>query len=126
MKIVPLCAVLILSASQPVMAQPSQSQKVCLQQNLIYGWDVVDDKNLIVTDRARKKFAVTLMPGCYDLKFSLRLGFKAFSGSDLSCLGHNDYVLVPPNAGRPRQRCLISDVQAYNAAPPSGSGGPSK
>ena len=95
---------------------------------MIRGWDVVNDKTLVVTDRVGKKFAVTLMPGCFDLKFNERLGFKAFGGTGLSCLGHNDYILVPPGGGQPRQRCFISDVQAYNLATPPGAAtaGPSK
>jgi hypothetical protein len=118
MKIIPLCAVLAISLSPPALAQPAQPGKVCLRQDMVNGWDVVNDKTLIVTDRVGKKFTVSLMPGCFDLKFNLRLAFQAFGRTGLSCLGHNDYVLVPPSAGQPRQRCFISDVQAYNGAPP--------
>lgn len=120
MKIVSLCAVLVISLSAPSLAQPAQSGKVCLRQDMVNGWDVVNDKTLIVTDRVGKRFTVSLMPGCLDLKFNERLGFKAFSGLGLSCLGRNDYVLVPSSAGLRSQRCFISDIQAYNASP-SGS-----
>jgi hypothetical protein len=65
-----------------------------------------------------KQFTVNLMPGCQGLKFNDRLGFKSFGGIGLSCLSHNDYVLVPPGGGLPSQRCFISDIQAYNAATP--------
>ena len=88
---------------------------------MVYGWNVVNDKTLIVSDRVGKKFTVSLLPGCLDLKFNERLGFKSFGGTGLSCLGHNDYVLVPPGGGLPPQRCFISDVQAYNLTSPSGA-----
>ena len=106
---------------QPAPAAPAPKPKACLRLDMVNGWDVVNDKTLIVTDRVGKKFTVSLMPGCQDLKFNLRLGFRSLGGTALSCLGHNDYVLVPPGAGLPRQRCFISDVQAYEAAsrPPS-------
>ena len=108
----------------PLSAQPAQPEKACLRQDMVHGWDVVNDKTLIVTDRVGKKFTVALMPGCLDLKFNERLGFKSFGGTRLSCLGHNDVVLVPQGGGLPAQRCFISDVQAYS--PASGSANPAK
>jgi hypothetical protein len=116
-----------LTVALPAMAQPAGSAKVCLRQDMVNGWNVVNDKTLIVSDRVGKKFTVSLMPGCLDLKFDMRLGFKPFGGTALSCLGHNDYVLVPPGAGLPPQRCFISDVQAYNPTTPgSTAASPSK
>ena len=129
MKIASAVMLLAATLSMPALAQPAASGKVCLRQDMIYGWDVVNDRTLIVSDRVGKKFTVTLMPGCLDLKFNLRLGFKAFGATGLSCLGHNDYVLVPAGGGQPQQRCFISDVQAYKAPPPAGgttSASPSK
>ena len=121
MKIVPLCTVLAVLVCGHASAQTAQPGKACLRQDMVHGWDVVNDKTLIVTDRVGKKFTVSLMPGCLDLKFNERLAFQAFGGTGLSCLGHNDYVLVPSGAGLQRQRCFISDVQAYNGAPPASS-----
>lgn len=97
-------------------AQTKPVAQVCLRQNMVLGWNVVDDKTLIVTDRLRKAYKVSLMPGCFNLKFQMRLSLRSYSGMGLSCLARNDYVLVPPNAGMPGQRCLISDIALY--APP--------
>ncbi len=105
-----------LAEAQPV--PPAPAAKVCLRQDMVRGWKVIDDKTLIVTDRVNKQFTVSLMPGCHDLKFNDRLGFKSFGGIGLSCLGHNDYVLVPPGGGLPSQRCFISDIQGYSATTP--------
>jgi hypothetical protein len=105
-----------LAAQAQTQVLPVRPLQVCLQQNMVWGWNVVDDKTPIVTDRLHEAYKVSLMAGCYDLKFQLRLSLRSFSGMSLSCLSRNDYVLVPPNAGMPAQRCLISDVAAF--APP--------
>jgi len=119
---------LILFVSLPANAQPAAPMPACLRQDLVRGWDVVNDRTLIVTDRVGKKFTLSLMPGCHDLKFNERLAFKAFGGTRLSCLGRNDYVLVPPGAGDVAQRCFIADVQVYPAAaqPADAAAAPSK
>ena len=119
---------LILFASSSAYAQSAAPKTVCLRQDMVRGWDVVNDRTLIVTDTVGKKFALSLMPGCRNLKFNIRLAFKAFGGTGLSCLGRNDSVLVPPGAGDVAQRCMIADVQAYSATtPPSpGTAAPAK
>jgi hypothetical protein len=119
---------LILFASSTAYAQPAAPKTVCLRQDMVRGWDVVNDRTLIVTDTVGKKFTLSLMPGCHDLKFNIRLAFKAFGGTRLSCLGRNDSVLVPPGAGDVAQRCMIADVQAYSAAaqPAGGAAAPAK
>lgn len=103
-------------AAQAQVASAVPAAQICLRQNMVLGWNVVDDKTLIVTDRLRKAYKVSLMPGCFNLKFQMRLSLRSYSGMGLSCLARNDYVLVPPNAGMPGQRCLISDIALY--APP--------
>ncbi|HZQ41441.1 MAG TPA: DUF6491 family protein [Rhizomicrobium sp.] len=111
-----LFALGMLSARAQAMT-PDKSPAVCLRQNMVWGWKVVDDKTLIVTDKVQKTYKVSLKPGCFDLKWPMRLGFKSFGGFGLSCLARNDYVVVPPEAGMPAQRCLISDVAAFSPTP---------
>ena len=102
-------------------AQPAAPASVCLRQNMVEGWTVVNDRTLVVTDRTRKKFTLSLAPGCRNLKFNLRLAFNSFSGTGLSCIGRNDFVLVPAGGGDPGQRCLIANVEAY-VAPATSNG----
>jgi hypothetical protein len=110
--IIPLTA-----QAQTALVAPAQpASPVCLRQDMVWGWNVVDDKNLIVTDKAQKTYKVSLRGGCHDLKWHLGLGFKSYSGMGISCLARNDYVIVPPDPGMPAQRCFISDIVAY--APP--------
>ncbi len=89
----------------------------CLRRDMVHGWTVVDDRTLIVTDRVNKKFKLSFTAPCYDLKFQIRLAFRSPGGNGLTCLGHSDYVLVPPGGGMPAQRCFIADVQAYTPPP---------
>jgi Family of unknown function (DUF6491) len=107
---------LLLAAPGAAMAAPAAT--ACLRQDMVNGWTVVSDRTLIVTDRVGKKFRMSFTAPCYDLKFQTRLAFRSPGGTGLTCLGHNDYVLVPPGGGMPAQRCFISDVQAYNPATP--------
>jgi hypothetical protein len=90
----------------------------CLRQNMVLGWDVVNDRTLVVTDRTQHRFKVSLAPGCFNLKFHLALSFRSFARTGLACLGHNDFVLVPPQGGEVAQRCLIAKVEPYVSAIP--------
>ena len=58
---IPALAVLLLAGSaafmSPAAAQPAQA---CLRQNMVNGWKVVDDQNLIVIDRVGRQFSVAL------------------------------------------------------------------
>ena len=109
---IPLAA----QAQTASMTPAKPASPVCLRQDMVWGWNVVDDKTLIVTDKAHKAYKVSLKAGCFDLKWHLRLGFKSYSGLGVSCLERNDFVTAPPDAGMPAQRCFILDIAAY--APP--------
>lgn len=98
-------------------APPAKPAPVCLQQDMVFGWNVIDDKTLIVTDKVRKSYKVSLKPGCFDLKWHFRLAFKSYNGFGISCLARNDYVIVPAAAGLPAQRCFIADIAAYTPPP---------
>ncbi|HKD21441.1 MAG TPA: DUF6491 family protein [Rhizomicrobium sp.] len=93
-------------AATPVLAAPS-----CLQLGQIYSWNALDNKTLIVEDNWHQKFKLSLMVYCQNLTFKERIGFKAFGGTQLSCLSKGDYVLVR-DPGFP-QRCPIMDIVPY-------------
>lgn len=105
------------AASQPQTLNPAKPPPVCLRQDMVWGWQVVNNQTLIVTDRVQRKYKVSLKPGCLELKWPMHLAFKSFSGFGLSCLTRNDYLIVPPEAGLPSQRCYISDIAAYLPPP---------
>lgn len=93
-------------AATPVLAAPS-----CLQLGQIYSWNALDNKTLIVEDNWHQKFKLSLMGYCQNLTFKERIGFKAFGGTQLSCLSKGDDVLVR-DPGFP-QRCPIIDIVPY-------------
>jgi hypothetical protein len=96
----------------PVLAQGTSSQ-VCLQPIRFYSWKALDNRTVIVTDRLHHDFKLSLAPGCYNIDYSLGLGVKSFSTSRLSCVARGDQVIVPRDAGMPRQTCFIQKVEAY-------------
>ncbi len=101
----------------PTGAAPPQPAGICLRQDMIQGWKVLNDSTLVVTDRVGKKFRLSLTGACHDLQFQTALAFKPFGGSGLSCLTRNDAVLVSlPGYDSPPERCLISRIDDYTAA----------
>src|ERR1700722_15903353 len=87
---VPLAA----QAQTTSVAPAKPASPVCLRQDMVWGWKVVDDKTLIVTDKVQKAYQVSLKPGCHDLKWHLGLGFKSYSGFGDSRLESHEYVIV--------------------------------
>lgn len=108
---------LIIATPLAAGAAPAKQAGVCLRQDVIEGWNVLDDSTLIVTDRVGKKFRISLAGACHDLQFMTRLQFRPLSGSGLACLTRNDAVeaALPGFAGPP-QRCLITEIREYTAA----------
>lgn len=109
----------IAARDRPQAVTTAKASPACLRQDMVWGWKVINDKTLIVTDRAQNVYKVSLKPGCFDLNWHTRLSFRSVSGFGISCLTRNDSVLVPPAAGLPLQVCFISNVGAYKAPPPS-------
>lgn len=108
-----LGAALVLS--MPALAQsppgPPSTQNSCLMVGQIWSWRAPNDRTLIVEDNWHHKFKLTLMVQCLNLTFKERVGFKAFGGTQLSCLSKGDTVFVR-NPGFP-QRCPIRDIVPY-------------
>ena len=110
-----VCAVaaFAIAGSAAAYAQTPAAGNACLQPARMEGWNVVDDRTVIVTDYTHRKFKVNLAPGCFNLKFAFGLGFKTFGGSRLSCLSKGDSIRAPIEPGLHRQNCLIVNVEAY-------------
>jgi hypothetical protein len=115
-----LCSLLLAGAALAVPASAQPQQQQCLRQNMVNGWNVVDDQTLIVDDRVGRRYTVSLAKGCHDLKWPMQMGFTSSSGFGLGCIERNDFVSVPANEAYISQRCLINDVQPYRGGAPSG------
>ncbi len=111
---------LILPAGAAMAQDTSSSavppaRKVCLRVADVGGYRALDNQTLIVSDRLNKKYKVSLAPGCWDVKWHNRLGFKSF-GFALSCLRRGDQVLVRADSAMPApQACQIQAIEAYAA-----------
>ncbi len=92
----------------PALAQPPDAN-ACLQPINFYSFQPVpgNNRSLVVTDRARKRYRLTFMGPCYNLDYHLALRFKTF-GSNLSCVSRGDSVYVR-DVATPGQ-CVIKSV----------------
>lgn len=102
-------AVFFALAATPVSASPA-----CLELGLVWNYKALNDKTLIVEDEAHRKFKLTLMGHCPNLPYKLRLGFKVFGGTELSCISKGDEV-ISRDLGLP-YRCPITDIVPYTPA----------
>jgi hypothetical protein len=128
-KIILLAMGLLVSA--PAFASPN-----CLMIGQIDSWKVPDDKTLVVEDNFHNRFKVGLMGTCPGMSFKERVGFYSAGGTQMSCLGVGDQVIIR-NFGTGRQICPIRTIVPYTpdmekadlaakaaaAAPAAGDGG---
>ena len=105
---------LVLAAMAAVsLATPALASRTCLQQSLIYSWNALDDRTLIVEDRFHDKFKVSLMTPCQHLQFHQNLGFRTFSNTALTCVSKGDEVISGTAIGP--QHCPIKTIEPYTA-----------
>lgn len=100
-----------LLASTPLMAAP----KICVQQDRIGDWAVLNDTKLIVVDKAGQKFRLSLTGACRGLSLRTSLTFRVAGTGQ--CLARNDGVVASlPGYPEPSERCLIADIDEYTPA----------
>ena len=109
-----VCAVALLalgvSLTAPAIAATDPN---CIAPIDFWSWKAQDKNTVILTDRARHNFKVSLQPGCTDINYALNIGVKSFSTSRLQCIAKGDWVIVPRDGGIPGDRCMINKVEAY-------------
>jgi hypothetical protein len=115
-----LCAAALLAlgafaggTAQAAADKPAMDKSACLEPINYYSWKVINDRAVVVTDKLRHDYKLSLEPGCFGLDFSMRLGFRTFSPSRLACVERGDWVIVPRDGGIPGQRCMIQKIEAY-------------
>jgi Family of unknown function (DUF6491) len=110
----PVCAVALLALGMSLTAPAgAATDPNCIAPINFWSWKAQDKNTVILTDRARHNFKVSLQPGCTDMSFALNIGVKSFSTSRLQCIARGDWVIVPRTAGIPGDRCAINKVEAY-------------
>src|SRR5206468_1268930 len=102
----------VIAAPDSVSAQPSPPD-TCLQNNRIWGWNAVNDRMLIVTDRSYRRFVVRLSGGCIGLSSYALTGLRFHSWTDLGCLKRGDQVSYRAPALGPLN-CFVNEVQPYS------------
>ena len=91
--------------------QPSP-QDSCLQNNRIWGWNAVNDRLLIVTDRNYRRYIVTLGGGCIGLSTYALVGLRFRTWTSLGCLQRGDQVSYrAPGLGP--LNCFVQEVDPY-------------
>lgn len=105
---------LLLAATlaQPVMA----AETACLQGNRVWGWQALDDRTLVVTDRNYKRYTVRLTGGCIGLSRYAAAPIEVSTRTNLGCMGQGDKVAFrAPGLGP--LTCIVTDVTDAPAAP---------
>ncbi len=107
--------VMIFFAACPAQAQPAAPRGVCIRQDRIDDWAVLNDTKLIVIDKDQKKFRLSLTGACSALSLRTTLAFRAATAD--GCLARNDGVVASlPGYPESPGRCLITDIDEYTAA----------
>jgi hypothetical protein len=107
-----ICSAQIQAQGQTRLGVP---RGICIHQDRIDDWAVLSDTKLIVVDKERKKFRLSLTGACSALSLRTTLTFQA-AGAD-GCLARHDGVVASlPGYPESSQRCLITDIDEYTAA----------
>ncbi len=107
--------ILFLFGGHAAQARPAASSGICLRQDGIESWAVLNDSKLIVTDRTGKKFRLSLSGACRGLQVRTTLLFRPVGGN--GCLAPNDAVAASvPGYPKSPERCLIAEIDDYTAA----------
>lgn len=76
---------------------------------------MLSDTRLIVVDKERKKFRLSLSGACSALALRTTLAFRPANAD--GCLARNDGVVASlPGYPESAERCLIADIEEYTAA----------
>lgn len=111
-----LAGVLIgLSIVNPVLA----AEKACLQNNRIWGWQAIDQRTLLLTDRSYKRFTVHLTGGCIGLDKYAGVGLVVRSKTSLGCLSQGDSIVFNSPGLGPLSCFVMSVDEGTPSTPPA-------
>jgi len=86
------------------------ADNACLQNNRIWGWQAVNDRTLIVTDRNYRRFTVSLTGGCIGLDKYAGVSLVVKTSTSLGCLTKGDMVAFN-SPGLGPLSCVVNDVR---------------
>jgi hypothetical protein len=108
MKAVLVGTILAANLASPVLAAADDA---CLQNNRIWGWQAVDDRTLLVTDRTYKRYTVHLTGGCVGLKTYAAATMAFATKTNLGCLSQGDKISFSMPGIGPLS-CFVTTVDA--------------
>jgi len=102
------------AVATPVLA----ADEACLQNNRIWGWQALNERTLVVTDREYKRYTVHLTGGCIGLDRYAGAGLEFRQKLNLGCLSQGDTVAFnSPGIGR--QSCFVTSVESAAPSTPA-------
>ena len=102
----------------PASAPPPE--KACLQNNRLWGFDVIDERTLTITDRTYKRYTVHMTSGCVGLTKAI-IDIELRSKTALGCLERGDRVFFR-SPGLGRLSCFVTEVENYRPPAPKEGG----
>ena len=110
------------SAAPAAPEGPAASEaKACLQSNRMWGFNVVNERTLQITDRTYKRYIVHMTSGCVGLNNAV-LDVRLLSKTALGCLGQGDRVSFRNPDGLGRLSCVVTGVDNDVPPPPKAGG----
>ena len=94
-------------------AQPVAPHQVCLSEQPHLGWNAVNDRLLIVTDRQYHRYIVRLSGGCIGLSAYPLTALRFRTWTESGCLQRGDTVAFRAPALGPLN-CFVNEVQPYS------------
>jgi len=90
----------------------------CLQSNRIWGWQAVNDRTLILTDRSYQRYTVDLTGGCIGLDRYAAAKLAIRTKTSLGCVSQDDKIdFNSPGIGP--MSCFVQTVRSgVPSAPP--------
>ena len=107
---------LLLAAALVAVAPTAAAaaDRPCLEFGWIYNWKEINDKTLMVEDYSHKKYRLSLIGTCYNLRYYQQLGFKSRGALSISCLQPGDQVIQRDYGfGGGGGRCAITHIDYY-------------
>lgn len=112
------CAALALGVGAGLAAEEPAKQSSCVQARSIHQWDVIDDRTAYIYTSPTRKFKVTFVGTCRDMKYAHFAEIERRASSGI-CLAPGDEIVFSRRHPRLRsdepyeaQHCMIKSVEA--------------
>jgi hypothetical protein len=105
-----LISVILIGVSLSNVALAAE-EKACLENNRIWGWQAVNERTLIVTDRTYQRYTVNLSGGCIGLDHYAGAKLVIRTKSSLGCLAEGDTIKFD-SPGIGPLTCFVKIVRA--------------